>query len=84
MRKRLSFALLDLRNTLGYSDIEDHMKNPHFTLLLAALHSMKNPSILKLVMWLWIVNSANRLRQAVEYAKESFTILVSKYILAKN
>ena len=32
------------------------------------------------------MNSANRLRQAAEYAKESFTnytILVSKYILVK-
>ena len=63
------------------------MKNPHFTLLLAVLHSMKNPSISKPAMWLWIVILANRLRQAVEYAKESFmnyTILVSKFILAKN
>ena len=39
------------------------------------------------MMWLWIVNSVNWLRQAAEYAKESFTnytILVSKYIPAKN
>ena len=38
-------------------------------------------------MWLWIVNSANRLVQAAEYARESFmnyTIQESKYILAKN
>ena len=86
-RKRLSFALLDLRNTPGHSDAEDYVKNPHFTLLLAALHSMKNPSISMPAMWLWIVNLANRLRQAAEYAKESFTnytILVSKYIPSKN
>ena len=36
--KRLSFALLDLRNTPGHSDVEDHVKNPHFTLLLAAFN----------------------------------------------
>ena len=50
--KWLSFVLLDLRNTLGHSDTEDHMKNLHFTLLLAALRSMKNPSISKPAMWL--------------------------------
>ena len=85
--KQLSFALLDLRNTPRHSDAEDHVKNPHFTLLLAALRSIKNPSISKPAMRLWIVNSANRLRQVAEYAKESFTnytILVSKYIPAKN
>ena len=38
-------------------------------------------------MWLWIVNLANRLAQAVEYARESFTnytIQESKFIPAKN
>jgi hypothetical protein len=48
---------------------------------------MKAPSILMLAMWLWIVNSANRLAQAVEYARESFTnyaIRESKYIPSKN
>jgi hypothetical protein len=48
---------------------------------------MKIPSISKLVMWLWIVNSANRLVQVAEYARESFTnytIRESKYIPAKN
>ena len=63
------------------------MKNPYFSLLLGALRSMKNPSILKPVMWLWIVNSANRLAQVVEYARESFTnytIRESKYISARN
>jgi hypothetical protein len=38
-------------------------------------------------MWLWIVNSAYRLAQAVEYARESFTnftIRESKYISAKK
>ena len=86
-RRRLSFALLDLPNTPGHSIAEDHVKNPHFTLLLTAMHSMKNPSISKPKMWLLIINSANRLVQVVEYAKESFTnytILVFKYILTKN
>jgi hypothetical protein len=48
---------------------------------------MKTPSISKPVMWLWIVNSANRLAQAAEYTRESFTnytIQESKYIPAKN
>jgi hypothetical protein len=48
---------------------------------------MKSPSISKPAMWLWIVNSANRLAQATEYARESFmnyTIRESKYIPAKN
>ena len=86
-RKRLSFALLDLQDTPGHSVLEDHIKNPHFSLFFAALRSMKTPSISKPAMWLWIVNSANRLVQAAEYARESFmnyTIQESKYILAKN
>jgi hypothetical protein len=78
--KRLSFALLDLRDTPGHSVPEDHVKNPHFSLLFAALRSMKTPSISKPTMWLWIVNSANKLAQAAEYA----TIQESKYIPAKN
>jgi hypothetical protein len=80
--KRLSFALLDLRDTPGHSVPEDHVKNPHFILLFAALRSIKTPSISKPTMWLWIVNSANRLAQAAEYARESFTnytIRESKY-----
>ena len=50
--KRLSFALLDLWHTLRHSVLEDHVKNPHFSLLLAMLRSMKNPSISKPAMWL--------------------------------
>jgi hypothetical protein len=71
--KRISFALLDLRDIPGHSIPEDHVKNPHFSLLFAVLRSMKTPSISKPAMWLWIVNSANRLAQVVEYARESFT-----------
>jgi hypothetical protein len=85
--KRLSFALFDLRDTPGHSVPEDHVKNPHFSLLFAALRSMKTPTISKPAMWLWIMNSANRLAQAAEYARESFTnytIRESKYIPAKN
>ena len=69
---RLSFALFDLRDTLGHGVLEDHVKNLHFSLLLATLRSMKTPSISMPVMWLYIVNSANMLVQAAEYAKESF------------
>jgi hypothetical protein len=72
-RKRLSFALLDFQDTPGYSVPEDHVKHLHFILLLAMLRSMKAPSILMPAMWLWIVNSTNKLAQAVEYARESFT-----------
>jgi hypothetical protein len=85
--KRLSFALLDLRDTPGHSVPEDHVNNPHFSLLLAMLRVMKAPSISMLAIWLWIVDSENWLVQAVEYAKESFTnytIRESKYIPAKN
>jgi hypothetical protein len=86
-RKCLSFALLDLRDTPGHSVLEDHVKNPHFSLLLATLQAMKALSISMPAIWLWIVNSENRLTQAAEYAKESFmnyTIRDSKYIPTKN
>jgi hypothetical protein len=59
--KCLLFALLDLRDTPGHSVPKDHVKHPHFSLLLGKLRSMKAPSISMPVMWLWIVNSANRL-----------------------
>ena len=48
---------------------------------------MKAPSISMLAMWLWIVNSANRLAQVAEYARKSFTnysMQESKYIPMKN
>jgi hypothetical protein len=48
---------------------------------------MKTPSISMPAMWLWIVNSGNRLAQAAEYARESFTsytIRESKYIPTNN
>jgi hypothetical protein len=50
--KRLSFAVLDLRDTPGHSAPEDHVRNPHFSLFFTALHSLKTPSILKPAMWL--------------------------------
>jgi hypothetical protein len=55
--------------------------------MLVMLRAMKAPSISMPVIWLWIVNSANRLAQAAEHVKESFTnytIRESKYILAKS
>jgi hypothetical protein len=85
--KRLSFALLDLRDTPGHSVPEDHVKNPHFSLLLVMLRAMKAPSISMPTIWLWIMNLVNRLAQVAEYAKESFTnytIRESKYIPTKN
>jgi hypothetical protein len=71
--KRLSFTFLDLQDTPGHNVPEDHVKNPHFSLIFAVLRSMKSPSISKPAMWLWIVNLANRLAQEAEYARESFT-----------
>jgi hypothetical protein len=86
-KKRLSFALLNLRDTPGHNVPKDQVRHLHFSFMLATLCSMKAPSISMPAMWLWIVNSANRLAQATEYARESFTnysIRESKYIPAKN
>ena len=48
--KRMSFALMDLCNTLGHSVADNYTKQPHFALLLATLTGLRNPSILKLAI----------------------------------
>jgi hypothetical protein len=74
--RRLSLAIMDLRETPGHNVAQDHTKQAYFHLL------MSMPAI-----WVWIINSPNRLAQAVEYAGlnfMSYAIIQSKYIPAKN
>jgi hypothetical protein len=78
---------MDLRDTPGHSVADDYNKQPHFNPLLATLKGLRNPSISTPVIWIWIVNSANRLAQAKVYATQTlrnYTILKAKYIPAKN
>jgi hypothetical protein len=85
--KRMSLALMDLRDTLGHSVADDYTKQPHFGLLLATLRGLRNPSISTPAIWIWIVNSANRLAQAKEYATHTlrnYSVVEAKYIPAKN
>ena len=85
--KRMSLMLMDLRNIPRHSVIEDYTKQPHFAPLLATLRGLRNPSISKPTIWIWIVNSANRLAQAKEYATQTFRnyiVLKAKYIPSKN
>jgi hypothetical protein len=54
---------------------------------MSTLLTLKHPSMSMPAIWVWIVNSPNRLAQAVEYAGLNFTsyaIIQSKYILDKN
>jgi hypothetical protein len=85
--KRMSLALMDLRDTPGHSVADDYTKQPHFGLLLAMLRGLRNPSISNPAIWIWIVNSANRLAQAKEYATHTlrnYLVVEAKYIPAKN
>jgi hypothetical protein len=59
--KRMSLALMDLRDTPGHSVADDYNKQPHFNPLLATLRGLRNPSISMPDIWIWIVNLANRL-----------------------
>jgi hypothetical protein len=43
--KRMSLALMDLRDTLGHSVTDDYNKQLHFNPLLATLRGLRNPSI---------------------------------------
>jgi hypothetical protein len=48
---------------------------------------LRNPSISTPAIWIWIVNSANRLAQAKEYATQTlrnYAIVEAKYIPVKN
>jgi hypothetical protein len=85
--KQMSLALMDLHDTLGHSVVDDYTKQTHFGLLLAMLRGLRNPSISTPAIWIWIVNSANQLAQAREYATQTlrnYTIVEAKYIPAKN
>jgi hypothetical protein len=73
--------------SLEHSVADDYTKQPHFDLLLATVRGLKNPSILTPAIWIWIVNSANRLAQAKEYATHTlrnYSVVEAKYIPAKN
>jgi hypothetical protein len=85
--RRLFLAVMDLRETPGHSVAQDHAKQAYFHLLLSTLLTLKHPSMSMPAIWVWIVNSPNRLTQAVEYAGLNFTsyaIIQSKYIPVKN
>ena len=66
--KRMFLVVMDLRDTLGHSVAKDYKKQPHFASLLATLRGLRTPSVSKPTIWLWIVNLANWLAQAKEYA----------------
>jgi hypothetical protein len=59
--KRMSLALMDLRDTPGHSIADDYNKQLHFNPLLGTLRGLRNPSISMPGIWIWILNSANRL-----------------------
>ena len=66
--KRMFLAIMDLCDIPGHSVFEDYMKQPHFAPLLATLRGLRTPSVSKPAIWLKIVNLANQLVQAKEYA----------------
>jgi hypothetical protein len=83
----MSLVLMDLRDTPGHSVADDYTKQTHFGPLLATLRGLRNPSISTPAIWIWIVNSANQLAQAREYATQTlrnYTIVETKYIPEKN
>ena len=85
--RRIPFAVMDLRDTPGHIATEDSTKQAHLSLLIVALKSLKGPSVSTPSIWLWIVNSANRLAQAKENASQTFknyTAFEAKYIPLKN
>jgi hypothetical protein len=71
--RRLSLAIMDLRETPGHSVAQEHAKQAYFHLLMSTLLTLKHPSMSMPVIWVWIVNSPNRLTQAVEYVGLNFT-----------
>jgi hypothetical protein len=87
MGRRLFLAIMDLRETPGHNVAQDHVKQAYFHLLMSTLLTLKHSSMSMPAIWVWIVNSPNRLTQAVEYAGlnfMSYAIIQSKYIPAKN
>jgi hypothetical protein len=78
---------MDLRDTPGHSIAQDHAKQAYFHLLMSTLLTLENPSMTMPAIWVWIINSPNRLTEVVEYAGHNFmsyAIIQSKYIPAKN
>ena len=63
------------------------MKQAYFHLLMSTLLILKHPSMSMPAIWVWIVNSPNKLVQGVQYAGLNFisyAIMQSKCIPAKN
>jgi hypothetical protein len=84
--KRILLALMDLQDTLVRIVRKDHIKQPHFSLLLSKLRTLKSPLISIFAIWVWILNLANKLAQAAKNARNywrNYTILESKYISVK-
>ena len=78
---------MDLRETPQHNVAQDHAKQAYFHLFMSTLLTLKHPSMIMPAIWVWIINSPNKLAQAVEYAGFNFTsyaIIQSKYIPAKN
>ena len=85
--RQLFLAIMDLQETPRHSVVLDHAKQAYFHLVISTLLTLKQPSMSMPAIWVWIVNSLNRLIQVVEYAGLNFTsyaIIQSKYILTKN
>ena len=85
--RQMSLTVMDLCDTPRHSVTEDYTKQPHFAPLLITLRALRSPLVSTPAIWLWIVNSANRLAQAEEYATQTFrnyTVLEAKYIPSKN
>jgi hypothetical protein len=61
--RRLSLAIMDLRETPGHNVAQDHAKQAYFHLRMSTLLTLKHPSMTMPAIWVWIVNSPNRLAQ---------------------
>ena len=70
--RQLFLAIMDLRDTSEYNVVQDHVKQPYFHLLMSTLLTLKHPSMSMPAIWVWIVNSPNRLAQAIEYVGLNF------------
>jgi hypothetical protein len=64
--RRLSLAIMDLRETPGHNVAQDHAKQAYFHLLMSTLLTLKHPSMSMPVIWVWIVNSPNKLAHEEE------------------
>ena len=71
--RRLSLAIMDLREIPRHNVAQDHVKQAYFHLLMSTLLILKHTSMSMPTIWVWIVNSPNRLAQAIEYVGLNFT-----------